>query len=85
MQDPNITIYTRNHCPLCDKAKTVLLELKEEYEFHLVEVDIEQSDELTERYGLMIPVVYINGEEAAYGSVNKYEISNRLQKNRESN
>ncbi|AZU63910.1 glutaredoxin family protein [Neobacillus mesonae] len=78
-----VTIYSRSRCPLCDKALALLLELKEEYDFDLEEVDIESSDELTERYGLMIPVVHIDGEEAAYGFVNKFDISNRLQQKKE--
>ncbi|MGG1676411.1 glutaredoxin family protein [Neobacillus sp. NRS-1170] len=76
---PQITLYTRNRCPLCDKAKAVLLELKEEWDFELKEMDIEESDELTELYGLMIPVVHLDGDEVAYGMVNKFDISNRLQ------
>jgi glutaredoxin len=75
---PHITLYTRKSCPLCDKAKAVIFELKDEVTFELEEVDIESSDELTERYGLMIPVVHIDGEEVAYGYVNKFDISNRL-------
>jgi glutaredoxin len=74
-----ITLYTRKCCPLCEKAKETILELKEEWNFQLEEFDIEESDELTERYGLMIPVVHIDGEEAAFGFVNKFDISNRLQ------
>ena len=80
MSQTTITLYTRKSCPLCDKAKDSLLELKEEWNFHLEEIDIETSDELTERYGLMIPVVLIDGEEVGYGFVNKYDISNRLHK-----
>ncbi len=83
MQQTLITLYTRNRCPLCDKAKAVLLELQEEWDFVLEEVDIEGNDELTERYGLMIPVVHFNGEEIAYGVVNKFDISNRLQEKKE--
>lgn len=79
---PQITLYTRNRCPLCDKAKATLLELKEEWDFELNEIDIEQSDELTELYGLMIPVVHLDGEEAAFGFVNKFDIRNRLQEKR---
>jgi glutaredoxin len=79
MAQTTITLYTRKSCPLCDKAKATILELKEEYEFTLEEIDIETSDELTERYGLMIPVVHIDGEEAGFGYVNKFDISNRLQ------
>ncbi|MDN3019756.1 glutaredoxin family protein [Paenibacillus sp. BSR1-1] len=76
---PQITLYTRNRCPLCEKAKSELLELKKEWDFELKEIDIEQSDELTELYGLMIPVVHLDGEEVAYGMINKFDISNRLQ------
>ncbi|MFL6560210.1 MAG: glutaredoxin family protein [Bacillus sp. (in: firmicutes)] len=47
--------------------------------FHLEEIDIESSDELTEQYGLMIPVVYIDGVEAGFGVINKFDIGNRLQ------
>jgi glutaredoxin len=74
-----ITFYTRKRCPLCEKAKKLILELKEEWNFTLEEIDIDESDELTELYGMMIPVVQINGEEAAFGIINKIDISNRLQ------
>lgn len=75
---PVITLYTRKRCPLCEKAKDTLLELKKDWNFTLEEYDIEESDELTERYGLMIPVVHIDGEEIAYGFVNKFDVSKRL-------
>lgn len=74
-----LTLYTRKRCHLCEQAKQAIMELKNEYLFHLEEFDIDQSDELTERYGLMIPVVLINGEEAAFGQITKFILSNRLQ------
>ncbi|MBO0959021.1 glutaredoxin family protein [Neobacillus sp. MM2021_6] len=79
MTQTTITLYTRNRCPLCDKAKATLDELKQEWNFRLEEIDIETSDELTERYGLMIPVVHLDGEEVGFGFVDKFAISNRLQ------
>ncbi|TDK62492.1 glutaredoxin family protein [Bacillus salipaludis] len=79
-----VTLYTRTRCPLCDKAKNSLMELKETWNFALEEIDIEESDELTERYGLMIPVVHIDGEEVGFGYVDKFDISNRLQEKSES-
>jgi glutaredoxin len=79
MNETTITLYTRKSCPLCDKAKSTLLELKQEWTFTLEEMDIESSDNLTEQYGLMIPVVHIDGEEVGFGVVNKIDISNRLQ------
>jgi glutaredoxin len=74
-----ITFYTRKRCPLCEKAKELILELKEEWNFSFEEIDIDESDELTEQYGIMIPVVHINGEEVAFGIINKMDIRNRLQ------
>lgn len=74
-----ITLYTRQRCSLCEKAKIAILELKEEWNFTLEEIDIDNSDELTELYGIMIPVVCIDGEEAAFGIINKMDISKRLQ------
>jgi glutaredoxin len=82
LQEHAITLYTRKQCPLCDKAKKSLLELQEEWDFSLKEIDIAVSDDLTERFGLMIPVVYLDGEEIAFGMVNKFDISNRLQEKR---
>lgn len=83
MSQPIITLYTRNRCSLCDKAKNSILELKQQWDFTLEEIDIEQSDELTELYGIMIPVVHIDGEEVAFGIINKLDISNRLQEKNE--
>jgi glutaredoxin len=79
MNKPTLTFYTRKKCPLCDKAKVTIDELYNELDFKFIEKDIDESDELTEKYGLMIPVVVIDGEEVEYGHVNKIVISNRLQ------
>ena len=74
-----ITLYTRKRCSLCEKAKQTILELKEDWNFTLDEIDIDESDELTETYGIMIPVVLIDGEEVGFGIINKIDISKRLQ------
>jgi glutaredoxin len=79
MTQTTITLYTRNRCSLCEKAKQAILELKEEWNFTLEEIDIDKSDELTELYGIMIPVVQIDGEEVGFGIINKLDISKRLQ------
>jgi glutaredoxin len=76
---PTIVLYTRTRCPLCDKAKAILLELQTEFDFKLEEVDIETDDKLIEEYGLMIPVVLLDGEEVQYGLIDKLFISKRLQ------
>lgn len=74
-----LTLYTRQQCHLCEQAMQAIVSLKNEYSFTIEEIDIDQHDELTEKYGLMIPVLWINGKEAAYGQINKNIIRNRLQ------
>ena len=74
----HVKLYTRNGCHLCEKAEAVLMELKEKWDFEYVEADIDKSDELTEKYGLMIPVVEINGEEVQFGQIDKNFIDEAL-------
>lgn len=78
MPQNTLILYTRNRCPLCDKAKSILMELQAQFAFRLQLVDIEESDELTEKYGLMIPVVELNGEEIQYGQIEKELIMEKL-------
>jgi glutaredoxin len=73
-----VQIYSKIDCPLCDKAKAVLLELQDEFGFQIEEIDIYKDDALLERYQLMIPVVSIDGEEVAYGLIQKDFVRKRL-------
>jgi glutaredoxin len=74
-----LTLYTRANCPLCEKARADILEIKQDIDFEIEEIDIGASDELTEEFGLMIPVIYIDGEEVGYGIVDEFYLRNRLQ------
>lgn len=74
-----IKFYTKVNCPLCDKAYQVLEELKEDLELEVEMIDIYKSDELIEKYGLMIPVVEADGEEIDYGYISKEFLRERLQ------
>ncbi|MBN8201641.1 glutaredoxin family protein [Bacillus sp. NTK034] len=78
MKQPELVFYTRSRCPLCDKAKEVIVELKKEYDFTIIEKDIDVSDELTEKYGLMIPVVEIDGNEVQFGHIDAITLSEAL-------
>lgn len=75
-----VTFYTRKKCHLCESAKEMITDLQAEFPFTLKEVDIDSDDVLTELYGIMIPVVLIDGEEVQYGRIDKVVIRNRLQK-----
>lgn len=54
------------------------MELKKEYDFNLIEKDIDGSGELTEKYGLMIPVVEIDGDEVQFGNIDVITLSEAL-------
>jgi len=73
-----IHLYSKTNCPLCDKAKQVLQELQKEFTFQIKEIDIYQDDALLEKYQLMIPVIEIDGEEVAFGMIQKDVIRKRL-------
>ncbi|WP_137744352.1 glutaredoxin family protein [Robertmurraya siralis] len=79
-----VKLYTRNGCHLCEKAKAILLKLKERYDFQYIEADIDKSDELTEKYGMMIPVVEINGEEVQFGQIDELFVEQVLRENNSS-
>jgi glutaredoxin len=74
----HVVLYSKKECGLCDKAKAIIEELKAEFPLSVTEVDIYKDDALLEKYQIMIPVVEINGEEAAFGIIHKDVIRKRL-------
>ncbi|MGZ0087046.1 glutaredoxin family protein [Caldibacillus thermoamylovorans] len=74
----HIRLYTKTNCPLCEKAKAVLMELQADMAFTIEEIDIYQDDALLETYQLMIPVVELSGETIAYGMIEKETVRKRL-------
>lgn len=59
----HIHFYTKQHCPLCEKAKELLSLLQRTYPFKLEERDIYTNDQWLEAYQIRIPVVDINGQQ----------------------
>ena len=62
MAGPRVTLYHAPGCHLCERARDVLLTVRRERAFELVEVDISGDDELEARYRELLPVVEIEGE-----------------------
>jgi len=61
------TLYTRAGCHLCDEAKQILLR----HGYRVESVDIDDHEELRERYNECVPVVVIDGRERFRGRVNE--------------
>jgi hypothetical protein len=76
-----LLLYTREKCPLCDKAKRIIEELVSEIGLSYKEIDIYADDHLIERFGLMIPVLEWQGEILQYGNIDKSSLRKKLRVN----
>jgi glutaredoxin len=56
-----ITIYSRHGCHLCDDALKVLESLREELNFKIDVVNIDEDPELIKLYSDQVPVIHIDG------------------------
>ena len=73
-----VVLYGRPGCCLCDDARRLLLHVRDDYPFALVERDIESDERLLRAYLERIPVVTIDGVEAFELMVDEHELVRRL-------
>ena len=76
---PNVTLYSKPDCPLCDEAREALARVHARVPFGLEEVDITTDRTLEERYVERIPVVALDGEELFDLHVDEHELQRRLE------
>jgi glutaredoxin len=57
-------MYSRTTCDLCDQARETILTVRAEAPFDYEEVFVDGRDDLERAYGLRVPVVLIDGQEA---------------------
>ena len=74
----SVTLYTREGCGLCTEAEIVLRKLSAEIPFSLTLVDIDVNMEAHERYWLRIPVVLVDGTEAASAPIDETALRTAL-------
>lgn len=60
---PEVLLYSRPGCGLCDEARVVLLAERKRTPFEYREVDISEDDALELELGIRIPVVLVDGVE----------------------
>jgi len=76
---PQIVLYTRPGCHLCEEALVGLLMLhREGYRFELREVDIESDETLLRRMLERIPVLELNGEVVSELTMDQTSVRARL-------
>jgi glutaredoxin len=73
-----VTLYGRPDCHLCDSARRTLERLRAEYDFELLERDIESDDTLLRAYLERIPVIALDGDELYDYEVDEADLRVRL-------
>jgi glutaredoxin len=56
-------MYSRTTCGLCDEAREVILAVRSEREFEYQEVFVDGDQDLERAYGMLVPVVLVDGVE----------------------
>ncbi len=64
MAIPEIVVYSKPSCCLCEKVKGQLARLREKYAFAWYEVNILEDAAAYERFREEIPVIFVNGKKA---------------------
>lgn len=62
-----LIFYSRPNCRLCEEGMNMMRLVQQEVPFEFATVDIEQDEDLHERYMMMIPVLEKDGEMIQYG------------------
>ena len=52
-----IKLFSSSGCHLCELGEEILLRVQTTYKFEIEIVDISSSEDLVEKYGIMIPVL----------------------------
>lgn len=66
---PRVVLYTREGCHLCDDARAVVDQVCEEAQCEWAEIDIDANQHLADEFGLLVPVVAVDGRVVAYWEV----------------
>ena len=75
---PQVTLYTRAGCCLCDDAKHVIEAARRQADFAYAEIDIDADPDLARLYNDEVPVVTINRRKAFKYRVNLNEFLKKL-------
>ena len=75
---PDVVLYGRDGCCLCDDARAILEQVRADVPFTLIECDIDRDEGLLRTYLERIPVITIDGVEAFELFIDESELRRRL-------
>jgi predicted thioredoxin/glutaredoxin len=64
-----VQFFSRPNCHLCDEGLSILKLVQDDIHFEIEIINIEDDDDIHEKYMLMIPVVVKDGEIIQYGQL----------------
>jgi glutaredoxin len=76
---PEVILYSRKGCHLCDVVRQSLAGLSLRAAFNWREVDIDSDEQLRSRYNDEVPVVFIDGRKAFKYRLDEAEFLHKLQ------
>jgi glutaredoxin len=79
MSIPQVVLYGRDGCCLCDEAREILERVRATHPFAFVERDIDADERLLRAYLERIPVVAIDGTEVFELFVDEASLKDRLE------
>ena len=77
-----VTVYSRHGCHLCENAVKILEGMREELNFTIDVIYIDDNAELEKLYGHQVPVIHINGEHHDFFKVDPKRFRTSLEKHR---
>lgn len=76
---PEVILYTRTGCHLCEEAREVIRSVRARIPFAFRSIDIDRDPALVELYNEEIPVILVNGKKAFRYQVDAGELRKLLQ------
>lgn len=73
-----LTLYTRRDCELCREMETVIEQVRAHVEARLERVEIDGNPELEARFGIEVPVLFVNQRKAFKYRCTPRELRKRL-------
>ncbi|HUO05111.1 MAG TPA: glutaredoxin family protein [Candidatus Binataceae bacterium] len=76
----HLTLYTRQECELCHEMEAIIMAEMAAFNARLERIEIDGDPALEERFGMEIPVLFVNDRKAFKYRCTAAELRKRLQR-----
>jgi glutaredoxin len=73
-----LVLYTRIDCPLCHKMEAVIAAEAPKFDARIQRIEIDGNPDLEARFGIEVPVLFVNDRKAFKYRCTPAELRNRL-------